>query len=155
MAETQVQVLEVHDAHLKVMGQRTGGCKACAQRDHCGVQGSELNHKKIFVMDVPYHSGDVGAVQPGDLLTLGCDEKQLFRAILVLFGLPLFGLILAPLLWMLCCSGTASDLSVLITAAFGTLAGLWISRKVAAKVTRSEAVSAATISLVTNPTKPV
>ena len=155
MAQTQVQVIEVHEHHLRVAGQRSGGCSACAQRSHCGVQGAELSSKKHFTLEVPYLPADTGKIQPGETLTLACDEKHLLSAILTLFGPPLMGLILVPLIWMLGATQEPSDLSIFICALLGTLVGLAVSRHFAKKCTPSTARSIPTISVVTNPTKTV
>lgn len=155
MAQTEVQVLEVHPYHIKVAGQRSGGCNACSQRATCGVQGAEISHKKSFILEVPYIQAEDGPIQEGETLTLGCDEKHLFRAIMTLFGPPLLGLVLLPLLWMACASQPPSDLAVLICAVLGTVVGLGFSRWCAQKLQAKSSVSTPTISVVTNPTKPV
>lgn len=155
MAQTQVKVIDVFEQHIRVSGQRTGGCSACAQRAHCGVQASELSSNKSFTLELPYDPLATGTVTPGEILTLGCDEKHLFKAILTLFGPPLIGLVLLPLLWMLCVSPPASDLSIFICAVLGTLLGLGFSRFLARQFRPLTDLSVTTMSLVTKPTKPV
>lgn len=155
MAQTQVQVLEVHDTHLKVAGQRSGGCTACSQRAHCGVQGAEISHKKNFILEVPYSQTESGPIQEGETLTLGCDERHLFRAIVTLFAPPLLGLILLPLLWFICTAQSPSDLAILAFSSLGLILGLLFSRYLAKGFNRTAQLSDPTISVVTNPTKPV
>lgn len=140
MASTEVEVIAIQGSELIVTGKRSGGCSACASRDACGGQDSLLNVPHQFSLSVPYHPEQLGSVQPGQRLQLSCDEGPLLRAIWIVFGLPLLGLVLAPLLLMLFSQSDPipTDGAILASAVLGTALGLSVSRWLAKRLPTSQ-----------------
>ncbi|WP_019569764.1 SoxR reducing system RseC family protein [Thioalkalivibrio sp. ALE11] len=118
--EEQGEVLDVDGHTARVRIQRRSTCGSCSARSGCGsgVLSDVLGRKPIEVR--VGHSGDL---QAGDTVTLGVRDTALVAGALMMYLLPLAGLIGVPALGMALFPGAGEG--VLLLAGLGGLgAGL-------------------------------
>ena len=128
--EEQGQVLAVDGHTARVRIERQSTCGSCSARTGCGSGVlSEVLRRRAVEVTVG-HGGDL---QPGDRVTLGVHDQALVSGALVMYLLPLAGLVAAPAALMLLVPAAAEWLQVVAGAA-GFLVGLggvrrWLRRR--------------------------
>ena len=92
MLETQGRVVAVEAGLAWVESERTGGCGSCASKGACGSQlfGEALTPPPSSLI----LAQDPLGVHVGDKVLLGIAEEGVLRAALLMYGLPIAGLLL-------------------------------------------------------------
>ncbi len=79
-------VLTARDGRAEVSTSRSGACGHCSERASCGVDATSTR-PEVVTVDNPIDA------QPGDLVELTLASGTAFRLSLIIWGLPLLGLI--------------------------------------------------------------
>ena len=125
MIEEQATVLRVQDGRVQVEMQRKSACNHCELNRGCGTGaiGRLLGHRsKPLIIDSRLD------LKPGDNIILGLPDSSFLKASLLIYGLPLFVLILASVIGHWIFSG--SEAAVLLSAILGFSGGLIGSSKI-------------------------
>ena len=138
MIIAEARVLRCDERYLWVDVQRPGGCSSCSSQSGCStaVLASFFSHA-----DAPLRleRGDTPARLPGETVRIGIRESTLLRGSLLLYLLPLVGLIGGAVLAQVLAGPVFPDGNE-TPAVLGGLLGLtgafWLIRRQAAK--RSE-----------------
>ena len=135
MIEEQATVLACEGAFALVETQRQTTCGDCSARSGCGTAALARffgsRHSTIRVRN------NLDA-RPGDRVVIGLDEAAVGRASLLLYGLPIAGLIIGALLGHQTADGLGSAIQELASIVLGLLGlslGLLVVRRLAAGVT--------------------
>ena len=127
MITEQAVVTRREGEQIEVRLLRESACGDCELSQGCGTGalGRLLGNRSR-----PLRLECSQPVQPGDRLELGLSESALVRASLTIYGLPLFGMLLAGVAVAL---GGFGDAAVALSSVFGFFAGvkfaLWKSRR--------------------------
>ncbi len=121
-------VVDVQGDHLVVETRRQGTCGACAARAGCGAAliGRALGRRRSHVRAV---SGL--RLKPGDEVSLSMDEGRVLHASMLMYGLPLLGLLSGALAAELL---GAAEWVVVIAGAAGLIIGLGMVRRRACRL---------------------
>lgn len=95
MIEEQATVLSVGDGFAEVATLRRNACNSCDVKAGCGtslIAAWFPQRRMTFQL-----RNEIGA-RPGDTVVVGLDEARLQRASMLLYGLPLAGLLLGAIL---------------------------------------------------------
>jgi len=126
MIEEQAMVLRAQDGRVEIQMQRQSACNHCELNQGCGTGaiGRLLGHRsKPLVIDSNL------VLKPGDRITLGLPDSSFLKASLLIYGLPLFALVLSSAAGHWFFNGTETE--VLLSAIAGFCGGLVISSKLA------------------------
>jgi sigma-E factor negative regulatory protein RseC len=128
MIEEQAIVTGLDGNWAMVKMQRQSACSSCELSSGCGTGaiGRLLGHRSKPVMIKNEHQ-----LKQGDSVVLGLPEDALLKASLLIYGLPLLGLIAGGILAGL--SIGESELAVFVFAATGFVTGLQVSARLASK----------------------
>jgi len=118
MIEEQVQVVGIEGDQLILEAQVKTTCGSCEARQACGtavlskVVGRKFSHFKV--------KNTVDA-QVGDTIVIGLPERVLLSGSLLIYFLPVFGMIILALLadFILLAGAPGRDLSIALSAFFG------------------------------------
>jgi len=128
MVKEQAKVTGLDGNWALVQMQRQSACSHCELSNGCGTGaiGRLLGHRRKPVKIKNEHR-----LKPGDNVVLGLPEEALLKASLLIYGLPLLGLIGGGLLalWII----GESELFAFIFAAAGFATGLQMSARLARK----------------------
>ncbi|MFV2031199.1 MAG: SoxR reducing system RseC family protein [Gammaproteobacteria bacterium] len=126
MIKEQATVTGLDGNMAVVEMQRQGICGHCELNKGCGTGaiGRLLGHRSKPLMIENHH-----ALKPGDSLTLGLSDKFFLQASLLIYGLPLLGLIIGGLLAQSILG--LSEILVFVFAATGFMAGFRYSARIA------------------------
>jgi sigma-E factor negative regulatory protein RseC len=126
MIKEQATVTGIEGNWAVIQMQRASVCSHCELNSGCGMGaiGRLLGHRSKPVMIVNEHQ-----LKAGDSVILGLPERAFLKASLLIYGLPLLGLMVGGLLasWVI----GKSELFVIAFALVGFVAGLQISAKIA------------------------
>jgi sigma-E factor negative regulatory protein RseC len=130
MIEETGQVIAVDGLHAWVTTQRRGACGHCAQHEACGTARVAHLFEKP---SAPIQVANPLQARPGDQVVIGMDEGAFLRAVILLYGIPLCGLIGGALLgqWLAQHSTIlAMEPASLISGLLGLSMGLaWVRRR--------------------------
>jgi sigma-E factor negative regulatory protein RseC len=130
MIEEQARVVQVSGELAEIAAMRQPACGSCSAQRGCGTALlSSLFPQRALRFWV---NNDIGA-QPGDRVIVGLDERRLQQGSLLLYALPLMGLLLGaiageagfPLV------GLPAELGAVVSGLLGLIAALSIARRVA------------------------
>lgn len=136
MIEEVATVIAVGDDYADVATTRQSACDSCGAKSGCGTSLLSTwfpNRKLTFRV-----RNTVGA-RMGDMVVLGLDESRLQSASLILYGVPLMGLLIGAvggerladmLVW-------DSELGAVVGGLFGLIAALMIVRRATHRRIRS------------------
>jgi sigma-E factor negative regulatory protein RseC len=128
MVKEQATVTSLNGDWAQIQMQRQTTCSHCELSNGCGMGaiGRLLGHRSKPVMIRNDHQ-----LKPGDNVLLGLPEKAFLKASLLIYGLPLLGLIGGGILAASIVG--ESDLVVFLFAAAGFTVGLKFSAHLASK----------------------
>jgi sigma-E factor negative regulatory protein RseC len=128
MVKEQATVTSLDGDWALIQMQRQTTCSHCELSNGCGMGaiGRLLGHRSKPVMIRNEHQ-----LKPGDSVLLGLPERAFLKASLLIYGLPLLGLIGGGILAASIIG--ESDLIVLLFASAGFAAGLKFSAHLASK----------------------
>lgn len=100
MLETKGRVIAIEAGFAWVESIRQGGCSSCASKGACGSQllGEALTPASSSQASNHVLAQDPVGVHVGDTVLIGIEEMGALRAAFLMYGLPLFGLMLGLLL---------------------------------------------------------
>lgn len=126
MMKEQAMVTGLDGCWAIVQMQRKNTCSHCELNKGCGTGaiGKLLGHRSK-----PIRIKNEYALAPGDNIVLGLPDRVFLKASLLIYGLPLLGLIVAGMLAQVIFG--ESELLSLVFAVVGFLAGLQISASLA------------------------
>jgi sigma-E factor negative regulatory protein RseC len=128
MLETQGRVIAVEAGFAWVESVRQGGCSSCASKGACGSQllGEALAPAANNQASNNVLARDSLGVRVGDSVILGVEEEGALGAAFLMYGLPLFGLMLGLLLaqpwgdlWALAAGGAGLGLALAVVRLLG------------------------------------
>ncbi len=126
MIEEQATVLRAQDGRVEIQMLRQNACNHCELSQGCGTGAVGrllgLRSKPLVI------SSDL-ELKAGDRVTLGLPDSSFLKASLLIYGLPLFALVLASGVGHWLFDGT--ETAVLISAITGFCSGLFFSSKLA------------------------
>lgn len=94
MLEERGIVVNIDEPFATVQTQRLAGCGQCAAKANCGTGNlAEMLGQQYTEVKVASHHG----VKVGDMVILGLEEQALVRSALVLYLMPLLGLLAGAL----------------------------------------------------------
>ena len=128
MIEEQAIVTGLDGNWAMVKMQRQSACSSCELSSGCGTGaiGRLLGHRSKPVMIKNQYQ-----LKQGDSVVLGLPDDAFLKASLLIYGLPLLGLMVGGMLANL--SFGESELLVIIFAAAGLVTGLQVSARLANK----------------------
>ena len=124
MIEEAALVSQVHGSRVWIEVDRRSACAACASSDGCGQKriNDWFPSKRVTVeVDNPNNL----IVSPGQTVTVGLEEGALVKASLILYLLPLLGLIISPILLSIF---GFSEIFQIVGAILGFTVGLLFTR---------------------------
>ncbi len=124
MIEEIALVSQVDGSRVWIEVDRRSACAACASADGCGQKriNDWFPSKRVTVeVDNPNNL----IVSPGQTVTVGLEEGALVKASLILYLLPLLGLILSPILISIF---GFSEIFQILSAILGFTVGLLFTR---------------------------
>ncbi len=130
MIEEQVRVIAVKDGQLLLEAQTRSACGGCAAKKGCGTAVlSNVVGKKFSRFQV---KNSIGA-QVGDVIVVGLEEKALLSGSLVMYLLPVIGMIIMALLADTLLGGESGilinrDLDIALASLSGFAAGAGFAR---------------------------
>jgi sigma-E factor negative regulatory protein RseC len=115
MIEEHAVITELADGQATLEIERKTACGLCGQKRGCGnsTWGKLLGHKTQALRAENCISAHVG-----DSVVVGIDERGMLISVLILYGIPLVGLLLATILADMI---FANELYVALSAALGLL----------------------------------
>lgn len=123
--EEQGVVLTADESWATVRMQRQSTCGSCAARSGCGNGVlSEVLGRRVLELRL----ANVHGLRPGDRVTLGIRDRALVSGAVVMYLLPLFGLIAAPTLLGALLSSLAEGW-LIVAGAGGFVLGLMVVRR--------------------------
>lgn len=128
----RARVLRVADGVAWVQCESQSGCARCAAGEGCGGGlFAKLLRGRLEELPVTLPADRVRDPLPGDWLLIGLSTSAVQSASLLMYGLPLAGLLAGAMgsAFML-----ANDLVALAGALLGLSAGLWLARRQATKL---------------------
>lgn len=132
MLEARARVVAVENGLAWVERPRQSACGSCATKGHCGTAllGDALVGGQVSRIAVR----DTLGVQAGDEVILGLPEEGMLRASLLLYGLPLLGLVGGLALFQPAGEGWA-----LFAGMLGLTAGLVLLRPLSRRIATRQA----------------
>lgn len=109
-------VLKQEHGRVQLSVQRQSACKACSESQQCGSKQEDLRAQSIWL-------DSKRPLAIGQVVAVSMPENALLRAALLMYGLPLLGLLSGLL------AGAAlGDIIAMIFALAGLLCGLLVAR---------------------------
>jgi sigma-E factor negative regulatory protein RseC len=139
----------------QVEAERRATCGACSVRDGCGTSllARTLGRRAVLML-----VRNPLQVQPGERVIVGVREKGLVQASLVVYALPLLGLILFAILGQLAAErllSAAGELPSILSGLLGLIAGLVLARHRSANPKTSDACRAVILRRAGDPGRPL
>lgn len=127
MIEEQATVTAVHGALAEVVTLRRSACGSCNAKGGCGTS---LLATWFPQRTLRFRLANVIGANPGDTVLLGLDEGFLQRGSLLLYGLPLVGLLLGAVggEWVFKTQGYPPELGAVSSGLLGLIAALMAVR---------------------------
>jgi len=121
--EEQARVASVQHDLAEIVVERQSACGGCAARSGCGTS---LLSTWLPKRQLVFHLNNAIGARPGDRVVLGLDEAQLQRSSLLLYALPLVGLLFGAIGGEMAFSslGFSAELGAVVTGLFGVVAAL-------------------------------
>lgn len=132
MIEELAQVVAVRGGTVEVVARRHTACGSCSAKSGCGTSLlADWFPQRPLRFEV---ENAIGAGM-GDDVVVGLDESLLQRAVLLLYGLPLGGLLAGALVGEQLSAGLGwhSELGAVVLGLLGLTAALLANRKVSAR----------------------
>jgi len=128
MIEEQATVTGIDGHWAMVRMQRQSACNSCELSSGCGTGaiGRLLGHRSKPVMIKNQHQ-----LKQGDTVVLGLPDDALLKASLLIYGLPLLGLMVGGMVASLIIG--ESELLVVVFAMVGLVTGLQVSARLASR----------------------
>lgn len=134
MIEQQATVVRVDGDTAEVTTQRESSCGSCSAKSGCGTSLIDAWFpQRVSKFQL---KNDIGA-KPGDTVVVGLDEGKMRRGSLLLYALPLAGLILGAVLgeYLATRSGHSSELGAVLFGLLGLSGALIQVRRTTAGMT--------------------
>lgn len=127
MIEEQVQVIEVIDNQIVLQGETQSACGSCSANKGCGtsvlskVVGRKFTHFQV--------ENNINA-EVGDTVIVGISEDALLKGSLVMYVIPILGMLVFALLAEHYLQPTmdSRDLAIAVSGIFGLAGGALVSR---------------------------
>jgi sigma-E factor negative regulatory protein RseC len=129
--EEPALVVRVVDGVAEIVTQRQGACSGCTAKKGCGTS---LLAAWLPERQLSFHiSNDIGA-RPGDQVVVGLDERLLQRSSLLLYAVPLVGLLAGAVSGerLFPQFGWPSELGAVLLGLLGLIVSLGLVRRFAA-----------------------
>jgi sigma-E factor negative regulatory protein RseC len=128
MIKEQAKVISRQGRWIEVQMQRQSACNHCELNQGCGTGaiGRLLGHRsKPLMIESSFD------LEPGDRVILGMPDSSFLKASLLIYGLPLFSLLLSAIVgqWLF----EASEIKVLVMTIMGFGGGFLVSARLARK----------------------
>lgn len=124
MLTEQAQVVAVEAEGVRVETVRRSACSSCQSKSVCGQKLlAEIGQGQRF--EIVSSNPQGLALQPGDVVELGVEEASFLQASMMIYLLPLLGLIL---LSAVATSAGAAELVVVLAGMLGLLLGFVVVR---------------------------
>ncbi len=124
MLTEQAQVVSVAAEGVRVETVRRSACSSCQSKSTCGQKLlAEIGQGQRFEIVSANPQGLV--LQPGDIVELGVEEASFLQASMMIYMLPLFGLIV---LSAVATAAGAAELIVILAGLSGLLLGFVVVR---------------------------
>jgi sigma-E factor negative regulatory protein RseC len=127
MIEEQAQVVAVNGGQLILQAQTQSACGSCSASQGCGTSLlSKVIGRKFTRFQV---DNNVNAMV-GDIVVVGIREDALLKGSLVMYVVPVFGMLIFALLadYFLVEAVQSRDLMIAVAAIFGLVFGALLSR---------------------------
>lgn len=127
MVEEQVQVVEVRGSQLMLEAQTQSACGNCSASKGCGTSVlSKVLGRKFS----RFQAKNTVNARAGDTVVVGLSEEALLKASLVMYLVPILGMILVALLAdsLLAASVDSRDLWIAAAALLGLAGGAVLAR---------------------------
>lgn len=134
MIEQQATVLEVRDDSILIRTQRQSGCQSCDVKSGCGTSVIErfFPERPQQQLILPIDQLE-STPKPGDQVVIGINESYLQNTTMVLYLVPLMGLLLGAVvgsyIGTLPESPLSSEPMSILLCLLGLSLGLWIIRQ--------------------------
>ena len=132
MIEEQARVIGVINGVAEIVTQRPSACGSCAAKQGCGTSmlAAWLPHRQLNFHIV----NDIDA-RVGDLVVVGLDERVLQRGSLLLYAVPLAGLLTGAIAGerLFAQFGWSSELGAVLLGLLGLTVSLGLVRRSAAE----------------------
>lgn len=124
MIETEGRVSRVEPGHAWVDVTPVSACGGCSQKSACGTSAlaSVLGRRRADLMVI-----DEFGAREGDWVRVGLHEGAMFRTALLVYGLPILGLVAGAVLASTLFSD--ADMVAAAGALTGATGGWWIARR--------------------------
>ena len=135
MIEEQARVVQVSGDRAEVAAMRQPACGTCSAQAGCGTALlTSLFPQRALRFWV---NNDIGAA-PGDRVVIGLDERRLQQGSLLLYALPLLGLLLGAIGGEAGFSfiGLPAELGAVVSGLLGLIAALSVARRLASGATK-------------------
>lgn len=131
MIEEQARVVEVVDRVAKIVTERRSACGSCAAKQGCGTS---LLAAWMPQRQLTFHIANDIDARVGDLVVVGLDERLLQRGSLLLYAVPLAGLLTGAIAGerLLAQFGWSSELGAVLLGLLGLTVSLGLVRRFAA-----------------------
>lgn len=131
MIEEQARVVRVIDGVAEIVTQRRGSCGSCAARQGCGTS---LLAAWLPQRQLSFHIVNDIDARVGDLVVVGLDERLLQRGSLLLYAVPLAGLLTGAITGerLLPQFGWSSELGAVLLGLLGLTVSFGLVRRFAA-----------------------
>ena len=131
MIEEYGQVVQVSGDRVEITVQRQGACGSCSAKNGCGTSlvASLFPQRRLRF----WLKNDIGA-KPGDQVVLGLDEHHLQQGTLLLYALPLVGLLPGAMAGeaLFPFFGLSAELGAVLFGLLGLTVALLLARRIAA-----------------------
>ncbi|KLV06502.1 transcriptional regulator [Photobacterium ganghwense] len=133
MMRSLATVVAVETGRITVSCQQQTSCGSCGSRDSCGtgIVSKALPGRRHEITIATREKASVG-----DTVEIGLSERSMLQSALLVYVLPLLGLVLGAILgqwWFVSLAG-GGELGVIVTALGFAGAGLWLARRLATRL---------------------
>jgi sigma-E factor negative regulatory protein RseC len=127
MIEEQAQVVAIKGNQLVLQAQTQSACGNCSASQGCGTS---LLSKVIGRKFTQFQAENIVDAAVGDTVIVGISEDALLKGSLVMYVIPVFGMLVFALLaeYLLVESTQSRDLMIALSALIGLVFGAFISR---------------------------
>ncbi len=127
MIEEQAQVIEIEGSRLILQAQTQSTCGSCSANKGCGTS---LLAKVVGRKFTQFEAENIVNADVGDTVIVGIPEDALLKGSLVMYAIPIAGMILFALLadYFLLATAGSRDLMVAASAIMGLVFGSLLSK---------------------------
>lgn len=131
MLEEQATVVAVDGEHAWVETERASGCGQCSSRQGCGTAalGQVMGNRTTRVRAL-----NAIEARPGDRVVIALREDALVGGSVVVYLLPLAGLISGAGVFQLLVGAAGPEWPVVLGGVLGLIGGLWGTRRVSRRM---------------------